>query len=289
MECMFKVVKDHVWAFDAEWVPDPETGRRLYGLPPDMDDGDVMLEMWRLNGATDEDPQPFLKLVLSRVISIAVVLRRQLPGGGVQLQLRSRPEKPFGATECDEATILKRFLTSVGKIRPQLVGYNSSGSDLPVFVQRGIVKGIVSAGFCRRPERPWEGADYFAPRGSDWNIDLMKAVGTFGKARPSLHELAVASGIPGKMEDFDGGSIAEAWLGGEIERIVRYNEQDALTTYLVWLRTAHFAGHVDDEQYEAEQQQLRDLLEAKAQSSQYEHLGSYLEEWNRLSGTEGSS
>ena len=33
------------------------------------------------------------------------------------------------------------------------------------------VVGISSApGFCARPDKPWEGIDYFA-RGSDWNID----------------------------------------------------------------------------------------------------------------------
>jgi len=33
-----------VWAFDAEWVPDPDTGRRVYGLDPSTSDADVVDE-----------------------------------------------------------------------------------------------------------------------------------------------------------------------------------------------------------------------------------------------------
>jgi hypothetical protein len=29
---MFKTVADELWVFDIEWVPDPVTGRRVYGL-----------------------------------------------------------------------------------------------------------------------------------------------------------------------------------------------------------------------------------------------------------------
>ena len=35
---------------------------------------------------------------------------------------------------------------------------------------------------------------------------------------------------------------------------------DALTTYLLWLRTAHFAGHFSDEAHAAEVERVRDLL-----------------------------
>ena len=35
---------------------------------------------------------------------------------------------------------------------------------------------------------------------------------------------------------------------------------DALTTYLVWLRVAHFGGHFTGEEYEVEQQLVRELI-----------------------------
>lgn len=283
---MFKAVEQDVWAFDAEWVPDPVAGRALYRLPADLDDTEVVLEMWQANGATDEDPNPYLKLSMCRVVSIAMVMRHRRGDGRIELDLRSQPKDPESAQECEESSIISRFLTSIGQRGPQLVGFNSTRSDLPILIQRGIVNGISVPKFCKRPNKPWEGRDYFA-RSSDWNIDLMSAVGSWGKAQPSLHELAVLSGIPGKMDDFDGGSVAEAWLSGDTVRIVRYNEHDALTTYLLWLRIACFAGHLTAEEFEREQQQLREMLTERAQSKKNEHLADYIREWDRLRGLAG--
>ena len=285
---MFKSVKDDLWAFDAEWVPDPDAGRVLYGLPADLSDREAVEEMWRRNGATEDDPRPFLKLSICRVVSIAAVMRHHRGDGRIELDLRSQPRNPNNADDCAEATILSRFLTSVGRRGPQLVGFNSIGSDLPILIQRGIVKGVRAAEFCKRPNKPWEGRDYFA-RDSEWNVDLMSAVGGWGKAQPSLVEIAMLSGIPGKLGDFHGGSVAETWLDGDMKRIVRYNEHDALTTYLVWLRYARFAGFLDADEYRSEQNLLRSLLQRRAESAQNEHLADYLREWDRLQALTGTS
>lgn len=66
---MIRSVQDHLWAFDCEWVPDPRAGRLVYGLPADLPDRDVLAAMWKRGGATAEDPRPFLKTVLCRVVS----------------------------------------------------------------------------------------------------------------------------------------------------------------------------------------------------------------------------
>ena len=88
---------------------------------------------------------------------------------------------------------------------------------------------------------------------------------------PSLHELATLSGIPGKM-DMDGQRVAEMWFEGEVRRIVQYNECDAHTTYLVWLRMAYIGGFFTEEAYHEEQEHVRVLISEKAQSPLYEHL-----------------
>ncbi len=76
----------------------------------------------------------------------------------------------------------------------------------------------------------------------------MRFLAGTGKATPSLHELATLSGIPGKI-NMDGRRVAELWLEGNFEGIVQYNQCDALTTYLLWLRTAHFAGFFTTDDY----------------------------------------
>lgn len=278
---MFKTVKEEVWAYDAEWVPDANAGRVLYELPEEMPEAEVIEHMWRRNGASEETPRPFLKLVLCRVVSIAFVRRKRDRFGEITLDLRSRPKTPASLEDCDEAAILGGFLGSVGKVRPQLVGFNSAGSDLRIFIQRGIVHGIQADKFCQRPDKPWEGVDYFA-RDSEWNVDLINAIGGWGKAQPSLNELARQSGIPCKIGGSDGGSTATLWLAGDLDGIVKYNEQDALSTFLLWLRTAFFAGRLTAQQYQDEQKLLRKMVEERAAKPDSEHLAEYLEEWERL-------
>jgi predicted PolB exonuclease-like 3'-5' exonuclease len=275
---MFKRMANCIWAFDAEWVPDPEAGRLLYALPDTMHDREVIAAMWQQAGATEAEPQPFLKLALCRVVSIAAVMRRVRDGGRVQLELLSLPKA--NTPDISEAAILSTFLQAIGTHTPQLVGYNSHRADLKIMIQRGIIHGLHMPAFCRRPEKPWEGVDYFARYGED-HLDLQALVSSFGKGTPSLHELAVLSGIPGKL-DVAGANVAQMWLDGDIRKIVAYNETDALTTYLLWLRVAHFIGLVTTEQYGEEQALVRQLIADKVAQPDNAHLRAYLESWDKL-------
>jgi len=278
---MLKIVPPEVWAFDAEWVPDPQSGRRVYGLPASLSDDEVRLHMWKKGGATEEDPQPYLKTVLCRVVSIASVIRRQGKDGSVSLKLHSLPMQD--ALEATEADIIFRFLSALGKAKPQLVGYNSQSSDIIILMQRSLANSLCLPDFCRRPAKPWEGVDYFA-RGSDYNIDLKEEFGGWGKATPSLHELATVCRIPGKIGT-DGQDVVDLWLKGDIGRIVQYNECDALTTYLVWLRAALMAGHLTTDLFLSEEAQLETMLRVNAESPKNEHLKHYLEVWQELRAT----
>lgn len=275
---MFKSVFDKVWAFDCEWVPDPAAGRTLYKLPAELPDRDVLAHMWQQAGASDDDPMPFLKTIVCRVVSIAAVTRQRRRDGSVQLHLLSLPRDVSDMAQTAEAQVIGTFLDAIGEHKPQLVGFNSINADLKILLQRAVVNGLSAAEFCRRPDKPWEGVDYFA-RG-DAHVDIKDIVGGWGKATPSLHELAVLSGIPGKL-DVDGNAVASLWLEGHLDRIVAYNECDALSTYLVWLRLAHLSGHFDQRSYAEEQKRVRILVESLITQGR-EHLQAYLTEWDRL-------
>lgn len=276
---MFKSVQNRVWAFDLEWVPDPLAGRLVYGLGDELTDLEVLVEMWRRGGASDDDPQPFLKTSLSRIVSLAAVERRARADGSVSLALTSLPHDPDDEADAAESQVVGRFLEALSAHRPQLVGFNSHSSDLPILLQRALILGVSAPGFCARPDKPWEGIDYFA-RSSDWNLDLKDIVGGWGQASPSLHELAVQSGIPGKM-DVSGAQVADLWLADRRRQIVQYNEYDALTTYLLWLRLAHLGGHFDADGYAAEQQRVVELLQLEIERER-PHLAAYLERWQAL-------
>ncbi len=233
--------------------------------------------MWKQGGATPEDPMPYLKTVLCRVVSIAAITRT-VTNGTTSLRLLSLPHDPTDKMDCKEETILSSFLNAIGSHKPQLVGYNSNASDIKILIQRSIINGIQTKDFCSRPDKPWEGIDYFA-RGSDFNIDLIDIVGGWGKSSPSLHEIVTASGIPGKIS-VDGNQVASMWLNGELDKIVAYNEYDAITTFLFWLRMAHFGGFLTFDQYQEEQELVRSLL--INESVTRDHLKIYLDEWNTL-------
>ncbi len=282
---MFKTVHSGVWAFDAEWIPDADTGRRVYDLPADMADADVVQEMFRRGGATDDDPRPYLKTILCRLVSVSAVARTVEKDGEVKLQLHSLPTvSQRDAPEAAESEILRRFLEGVGKVKPQMVGYNSWSADFRILMQRAVALGVQAAEFATRPDKPWEGVDYFG--GGDWHIDLIEVLGGRGRGRPSLHEMAAACGIPGKFSGA-GDSVLDSWQADRLGDIVAYNEFDALTTYLLWLRVAYFGGHFDASQYVDEQQRVQDLLQREG--ARRPHLLQYLDQWHSVRRSTGAA
>lgn len=268
-----------VWAFDAEWVPCARVGRHRLGLDPEMPEADVFEAMWQAAGATDERPRPFLKLAWCRVVSVAVVERRATCSGDPVVTLCSLPR---GAQD-DEADLLRAFVGGLARRRPQLVGFNSHGSDLPIIRQRAFAHGIAAPGLCARPERPWSGPDYSHPH-NEWNVDLMRVLGGRGVACPALADLAALAGVPAKRlgeHPVDGGDVADLWLGGRAEDIRRYNECDALTTYLLWTRAVRLSGLWSDEQAIAEEGAVERLLESRG-GAEAAHLRAFLERWRAV-------
>lgn len=275
---MIRSVPAHVWAFDLEWAPDLASGRRAYNLSPDTPDDAVYAAMWAAGGATAEEPRPYLKTMLCRVVSLAVVMRKAHDGGQVSVTLFSLPA---AAEALPERDLIGRFLRGIGDAapKPQLVGFNSREADLPILIQRGIAQGVSAPGFAHRPEKPWDGYDYFS-KNSEGHIDLKEVIGGWGKATPKLHEFAAACGIPGKI-DTSGDNVIDLWLAGDVRAIVEYNEFDALTTYLLWLRAAHFAGHFSDAAHAAEVERVRDLLRKRIADGQT-HLERYVAKWEGM-------
>jgi len=275
---MIKTIANEVWAFDCEWVPDLQAGRLLYQLPDDLPSGEVLRIMWEQGGATPENPTPFLRTLLCRVVSIAMVIRRTSKNGDVQLFLQALPENPDDPAQ-DEAYLLTRFLLDGLSTRnPQLVGFNSRNSDLRILTQRAITNGLTLKSLCERLDaKPWESQD----------IDLMELVSGFGKNYAvSLNEIAKLSGIPGKL-DTTGDDVCGLWYSGHRREIVQYNCFDALTTYLVWLRMAYFSGRFSAGDYIIEQQRVKHLLDERLQKPENAFLRVYLDAWHALKARTG--
>ncbi len=277
---MIKQLWKRTCAFDAEWVPCPDTARRLLGLPSWTPDKEAMEAVWQ-HYAKEEGERPFLKLALSRVVSIASVLRSVDKEGGISLHLRTS-----SVDQTPEGRMISTFLEGLAHDRRQLWGFNSSGADLPILVQRAIALGESCPHFCTRPNKPWEGPDYFDSRNSMAHMDMLQLLANYarGAAWPSLNEIAAASGIPGKL-DTSGADVADLYLAGDIRTITDYNETDALTTHLLMLRMAHFSARLSDEQYAQEQAAVDALLEREIADGKG-HLERFQEAWHGGRGDE---
>jgi predicted PolB exonuclease-like 3'-5' exonuclease len=278
---MFRTIADKLFCFDVEWIPDPLTGELLHGIEhnPPYSYEESFRVLWAEAGATPEKPRPFVKTVLCRIVSICGVFREIGRNGLPELKLVTLPQDPADP-KWTERRILESFLKAVGGKHPQLVGFNSNNSDIPIIVQRSIIHGLDSHGFAERPDKPWLGVDYFAQ--GEGSVDLGAILGRWG-AMPRLDEMATLSGIPGKI-DVNGGTVWQLWLEGRLADIVNYNEFDALTTYLLWARMAHFAGLLDAAAYQREQDALRGLVERELAQGK-EHMRRYLARWDELKKT----
>jgi predicted PolB exonuclease-like 3'-5' exonuclease len=278
-------IHDPVWFFDLEWVPDAAGAMRLYGLPPETTELEAMERIWQETKGYDpaECPRPFVKYLFSRVVSIAFLSRRISFVDGerhAEFAINSLPKLPFVEDSVDEGEIIGKFLHWVGVRDPQLVGFNSTESDLQVLVQRGIVNEVRAETFCSRPNKPWEGRDYFDSRNSEAHIDLIQKFSR-GAMAPRLNDLAKLCGFPGKI-DLAGDQVVDMWLAGEIGKIVEYNQIDTLNTYLIWLRVMNFCGKISEEEYFTEQEDFRSFLENAAQSETAQHIRRFLERWETI-------
>jgi predicted PolB exonuclease-like 3'-5' exonuclease len=281
-------INDRVWFFDLEWVPDIDAAKILLDLPDDISEPEAFQALWRYAGATPEKPKPFLKYLYSRIVSIAFLTRYVFydgPDARIEFKLHSLPSLPAEKVDADEGKLICDFLDALGRRKPQLVGYNSQESDVQVLIQRGIINQISAPMFCKRPENNWDREDYFKRWENEFHLDLLKLFSN-GAMTPRLNDMAKLCGFPGKI-DVDGQQVADLWLAGELNKIVEYNQIDALNTYLIWLRVVYFCGKMTEEQYETEIAAFREFLAAEAVKGK-DHVQQFLDKWPEKRGAKVS-
>lgn len=275
-------IPELVLFFDMEWVPDAVGAKRLFDLPGETTELDLMQALWAKSPQYDaeKNPRPFLKYMFSRIVSIAFLSRKLVVYDGdrePEFSLNSLPKLPVEEGDPDEVAIIERFLYIVGERRPQLVGYNSAESDLQVLIQRGIINEVTAPAFNHRPQKAWDPGDYFKKWDNEDHLDLLKLFST-GQMKPKLDDLARLCGFPGKI-DVKGDQVTDLWLAGDLTKIVEYNQIDVLNTYLVWLRTVYFAGRIAEEDYIAEQDHFRAFLESEAEKAEKAFLTEFINKW----------
>lgn len=230
---MLKFLHTDLCAFDVEWIPDPMAGRRRYGLSLDVPDADVVRVMYEhgKDYHPETNPRPYLKTPLCQVVSIAVAWWSQDDQAHVHSWANG-----------EEATVAS-FLAMVGKRRPQLFSFNGRRADVPILLQRAMAHDLSAPSFAVRPNKPWEGVDYF-DRYSGWHVDLMDSPLMEGGG--SLSDLCAGLDVPGKAV-MDGGDVADRWAMGDCDGVRHYNEEDAMRVLAVVARIGALMGRMSGE------------------------------------------
>jgi predicted PolB exonuclease-like 3'-5' exonuclease len=251
------------FAFDIETIPDVELGRVLYGLEG-LDDEGVARAMF--SRRMQDSGTDFLPLHQHRVVAISIAYRS---AAGFRVWT-------LGDADADEKEMVSRFFDGLSRYSPDLVSWNGSGFDMPVLQYRALRHGIEAS-------RYWETGDSdqsfrfnnYLSRFHWRHVDLMDVLSAYQpRARAPLDEISMMLGLPGKL-GMSGSKVWDCYLAGEIGRIRDYCETDVLNTYLVYLRFERMRGNLNQVEYEAECQLVRDSLAVDGRP----HLLEFLTAW----------
>ncbi|PIV30149.1 MAG: hypothetical protein COS35_08295, partial [Zetaproteobacteria bacterium CG02_land_8_20_14_3_00_50_9] len=110
-----------------------------------------------------------------------------------------------------------------------------------------------------------------------YHLDLLEVLSDFGaSARCSMHEIATAFGVPGKL-DTAGDDVRGMFETGQIAAIRNYCETDVCTTLLIYLRWQLFNGTISEGAYGRTVLGLINYLEHEAEHKQ--HFRDFLSAW----------
>lgn len=222
---------DRVLVLDIETLPDLAAGRALLGQ--DLSEAGLRAALGARHARDGQDPATaFLKPPLHR-LAVLGVLRAE----------RAAPDEPFRITQCtarsieefDEPTLLARLDAALAH-GPLLVGFNTSGFDVPVLRYRALATGVAM------PKLLGLGGRQYTHRYSAAHVDLCERLSGFrASTPPSLAEACALLGIPAK-DGMSGLDVEPAVAAGRMAEVAAYCETDLAATWLLWLRWMQATG-----------------------------------------------
>jgi predicted PolB exonuclease-like 3'-5' exonuclease len=240
-----------ILTFDLETIPDVDALRQLRPQWAGLDDQAVAAQaMAERRERTGND---FLPLHLHRVLTIGCAFRDE---SGFRV-------RSLGSPEDGEGRLIGDFFRLIDRYAPQLVSWNGNGFDLPVLHYRALIHGVPARRYWDQGEDDRESRfSNYVNRYHPRHVDLMDVLSRYqARAAAPLDEVARLAGFPGKL-GMDGSQVWEAYCSGQLERIRAYCETDVVNTYLVYCRFRRMRGQLDEADYAAELQQVRDALAA---------------------------
>lgn len=261
---------ERLLVLDLETLPDLNAGRALLGdAAHGLDDLALRAVLGARYARDGQDPATaFLKPVLHRICAMGI-LRAE----------RDEPDAPWRITSCkarstdeiEEAELLRR-LEAMFRQQPVLIGFNTSGFDIPVLRYRALALGVAMPALLGP-----QGRDYTHRYGTA-HIDLCDRLSGYrATTPPSLSESCALLGIPAKS-GMSGYDVEPAMAAGRGREVADYCETDIAATYLLWLRWMQAMGDTGTEGH---------LSEYIAFTEKVPHLVEFAQAANRLSARSG--
>jgi predicted PolB exonuclease-like 3'-5' exonuclease len=227
-------------AFDIETIPDLAAGRALLGEAAEgLDDAALRARLGARQARDGQDPATaFLKPPLHALACLALLVAER-DGAEEPWRVRRMAARHVGETA--EAEILALFERSIAqRPAPLLVGFNTSGFDLPVLRYRAIATGVAMPSL-----HGANGRDYGYRYGRD-HLDLADRLSGFrASPMPSLAEACALIGLTAKA-GMDGAEVEPAMAAGRGAAVAEYCETDVAATWLLalryWQATGALAG-----------------------------------------------
>lgn len=223
---------------------------------------------------SDFDPAKFPKCLHHVVVSVAILLASIERQNGSESY--TVDELRVETRVAGEEPKLVRFLWNlISKHQPRLVTYNGRAFDLPVVQLRAMLHGASAGAFFQAGDK-WN--NYTTRYSAELHCDLLDQLGSHGAVRsaPSLNELAVALGLPGKISA-DGSQVAELMASGQLDQVAAYNLEDVVQTFVVYLRWALLTGRTSASMHNAAVQNLCTSLDGHDR----QHLREFCAHWRR--------
>jgi predicted PolB exonuclease-like 3'-5' exonuclease len=253
-----------ILTFDLETIPDVDALRQLRPQWAALDERAIAAQaMAERRERTGSD---FLPLHLHRVLVIGCAFRDE---SGFRV-------RSLGTPADTETKLIADFFRLIDRYAPQLVSWNGNAFDLPVLQHRALIHGVPG-------HRYWDqGEDDRDSRFSNYvnryhprHVDLMDVLSRYQvRAAAPLDEMARLSGFAGKL-GMEGSQVWEAYCTGQIDRIRAYCESDVVNTYLLYCRFRKIRGQLEERQYEAELQLVRDAVAASPDPIWQEFLSAW--------------
>lgn len=232
-----------ILVFDIETIPCLETAKQIYPELEGLSDKDAGERLFAIT--KEATGNEFLRLAFHKVACISFVWYQN-----DAFSLRT-----FSLKDMDEQTIIERFLNAFEQT-PTLVGWNSSGFDLPLILNRALKYGLNASKILGSGD----GRNAYTNRYSTKHFDLCTKMSfeAWGN-KPSLNNMSALCGIAGKG-DVDGSQVFPMVMAGEWDNLQEYCESDVLNTWLLYLKYLQLNGLLASYEYALYENQMIEFL-----------------------------